>query len=137
MTRGVGVDVVDLEGFRRQMADPASRFVEGTFTARERQDATTRASGDPGRHLAARFAAKEAFVKAWGGARFGLPPALRTVDLRTIEVVGDAWGRPTLRLSSDLAATVEESLGGPWRAHLSLSHDGPTALAYVVLEDLR
>jgi holo-[acyl-carrier protein] synthase len=129
---GVGVDLVAIEGLRAQLADPASAFAEGTFTARERADAAARPSGDPARHLAARFAAKEAFLKAWAGGRFGHAPALRHADLRQIEVSTDAWGRPRLRLAPDLARALDAD--GPWRAHLSLSHDGAYATAYVVLE---
>lgn len=132
MILGVGVDLVDLDGFRRQLADPASRFAEGVFTAAERQTARGRSSGDPARHLAARYAAKEAFVKAWSASRFGHPPRLSAVDLRQIEVVGDAWQRPAIRLAPPLAEVV-----GPVVIHASLSHDGPFAMAQVVLEARR
>lgn len=126
---GVGVDLVHVPGLRAQLADPASRFAAGTFTVGERTDAAERASGDPARHLAARFAAKEAFIKAWSGGFFGAPPQLAGLDLRQIEVITDAWGRPALRLASPLAERV-----GSLRAHVSLSHDGDYAMAQVVLE---
>ncbi|MEZ4468709.1 MAG: holo-ACP synthase [bacterium] len=132
MILGMGIDVVDLAGFRAQLGDAASAFVAGTFTAGERDAAGHRASGDPARHLAARFAAKEAFIKALSGPRFGEAPRTRSLDLREIEVISDAWGRPALRLHGAARALVDE--GGPWRAHLSLSHDGPFAVACVVLE---
>lgn len=132
MIAGIGVDLVAVDGLRAQLADPASRFAEGVFTDRERADAAARPSGDPARHLAARFAAKEAFVKAWAGGRFGLAPALRHADLRQIEVSTDAWGRPRLRVAPDLRRALDAE--GPWRAHVSLSHDGAFATAYVVLE---
>jgi len=126
---GIGVDLVHVPGMRDQLGDRASGFAEGVFTVGERSDAASRASGDPARHLAARFAAKEAFVKAWSGGFFGAPPRLDRVDLRHIEVIADAWGRPALRLAPPLAERV-----GPLRAHLSLSHDGDHAIAQVVLE---
>lgn len=128
--RGLGVDVVDVDGFRRQLADPASVFATAVFTPGERLAAARRASGDPARHLAARYAAKEAFVKAWSGGRFGLPPLVASVDLRAVEVVSDAWDRPALRLDDALAAVV-----GPCRLHVSLSHDGAVATATVIIED--
>lgn len=131
MIAGIGVDLVDLPGFRRQLADPASRFVEGVFTIGERTYAQNHVSGDPARHLAARFAAKEAFIKAWSGGFFGAPPRLDRVDLRHIEVITDAWGRPALRLDPAFAARV-----GPLRMHVSLSHDGDCAIAQVVLESI-
>lgn len=134
MIIGVGLDVVDLDAFRAQLADPASAFVGGTFTAGEQADARARASGDPSRHLAARYAAKEAFLKAWSGPRFGAPPVVRRLDLLEIEVISDVWGRPALRVGGVAAADLDAL--GPWRAHLSLTHDGPVAVACVVLESI-
>lgn len=130
---GVGIDVVDVVGFRTQLADSASGFVEATFTPGERRDAE-RPAGDRAERLAARFAAKEAFVKAWSGARYGRPPAVATVDLRYVEVVLDGWGRPGLRLHGAVRDAVA-ALAGAGRVdfQLSLSHDGGVATAIVVL----
>lgn len=137
-TLAVGLDVVTTTTFAHQLADPASSFVDATFTAREQRAA--RGSEDVRvQRLAARFAAKEAFVKAWSGARAGREPALAAIDLREIEVADDGHGRPALRLHGAVAAALDElaaELGSsePLRAHLSLSHDPPTAAAVVVLE---
>ena len=121
---GGGVDLVDVPAFSEQLADTASGFVDGTFTAGEQRAA----KGDP-RRLAARFAAKEAFVKAWSGSRRGQPPALATLDMREIEVVDDGYGRPGIRLHGAV-----EAAAGAVSAQLSLSHDGPAAVAFVILE---
>jgi holo-[acyl-carrier protein] synthase len=120
----IGVDVVDIPEFTRQLEDRASGFVDGTFAAGEQRTA----NGDP-RRLAARFAAKEAFIKAWSGSRRGQPPLLAHIDLREIEVVDDGYGRPGLRLHGAVADAV-----GPVATHLSLSHDGHAAIAFVMLE---
>jgi holo-[acyl-carrier protein] synthase len=120
----IGVDLVDVPGFAQQLDDTASGFVEHTFTTQEQRTA----KGDP-RRLAARFAAKEAFVKAWSGSRRGQPPLLAHLDLKEIEVVDDGYGRPGLRLHGAVADAV-----GPVATHPSLSHDGPSAIAFVVLE---
>ncbi len=138
---GLGLDVVDLAGFAAQLADPASGFAAATFTPAELADV---APVGPRRtaSLAGRFAAKEAFVKAWSTARRGRPPALATIDLRHVEVVTDGWGRPALALHGAVAASLAQlalELAGPGDpvdlvTHLSLSHDGPTAAAVVVLE---
>jgi len=128
---GVGIDVVDVAGFRAQLADPASGFVATTFTASEQRDAA-RPAGDRSERLAARFAAKEAFVKAWSGARFGRPPALATVDLREVEVVLDGYGRPGLRLHGAVRNAVA-TLAPAIDVRLSLSHDGGVATAITVL----
>ncbi len=132
MIAGIGVDLVDVGAFRQQLADPASAYAAGTFTVAERRDAQGRSSADPARHLAARHAAKEAFIKAWSVARWGSPPALASVDMTEIEVLTDGHGRPGLRLSGQVAAAVADL--GPIRSHLSMSHDGDQAVAMVVLE---
>ena len=131
MIAGLGLDLVDVAAFRVQLADPASAFVAGTFTAAEQAGAPT-GPGDAVLHLAARFAAKEAFVKAWSAARRGHPPAVATLDLREIEVVRDPWGRPGLQVHGQVRA----AFGAGLRLHLSLSHDGPCAGAVVIVEEV-
>ena len=121
----LGVDLVDVPGFAEQLADAASGFVDGHVHARS-SSARRRATRS---RLAARFAAKEAFIKAWSGSRRGQPPLLAAVDLREIEVVDDGYGRPGLRLHGAVASAV-----GPVVAHLSLSHDGPSAIAVVIID---
>ena len=132
MILGVGIDIVDLAGFREQLADPASSFEANTFTARERSEAKARPSNDPARHLAARWAAKEAFIKAWSTARWGRPPAIGSIRPLDIEVIHDAHGRPRLQLHGDTARATQ--MLSPSRTHLSLSHDGGYASAVVILE---
>jgi holo-[acyl-carrier protein] synthase len=128
---GVGIDLVNVAGFRAQLDDTASGFVAATFTAGERRDAE-RPAGDRAERLAARFAAKEALIKAWSGARYGRPPAIATVDLRQVEVVLDGWGRPGLRLHGAVRDGVS-ALAPRVESRLSLSHDGGVATAIVTL----
>ena len=118
----LGVDLVHVPGFAQQLEDTASAFVEYTFTPRERKAAAPH-------RLAARFAAKEAFLKAWSGSRAHQPPLLGSVDLREIEVVDDGYGRPALALHGTLASVV-----GPCSTSLSLSHDGDSAIAVVLFQ---
>ncbi|AWE42127.1 holo-ACP synthase [Actinobaculum sp. 313] len=137
MILGTGVDVVDIASFAAQLAEPGTRF-EKVFTARERRAAHERAArrggseGAVAEHLAARWAAKEAFVKAWSAALYGSAPPLPETVWSQIEVVGDQWDRPGLRLYG----AVEEKFAalGETRLHLSLSHDGPVAVAFVVVD---
>ena len=129
MIVGIGIDMVDVEGFREQLADPASSFAAGSFTPGELADARSRPGHEPARHLAARWAAKEAWIKAWSSSRFGLPPVLASVDMREIEVETDAWHRPRLALHG----AVGEAAAG-LIARVSLTHDGGYASAFVVLE---
>lgn len=109
---GIGVDVVDLARFSATLERTPG--VRGRlFTAAE---ATLSVES-----LAARFAAKEALMKA-----LRVPQALPWHD---IEIVTDDVGAPDFRLSGAAAAQV-----GGHRAHLSLSHDTSVATAFVVVE---
>ena len=143
---GVGLDLVHVPGLVEQVTRPGTVFAERVFTARERREARRR-SEDTGsteaEHLAARWAAKEAFIKAWSQAlntRAGEASAPvivpDDVDWSDIEVVTDRWGRPSLRLRGAIARAVETSLGegsgrpGAWP--VSLTHDGDWAAAIVL-----
>ena len=128
---GVGTDLVHIPTLRAQLDDSASVFGEMTFTEAERAAARSRASRDPARHLAARWAAKEAFVKAWSNARFGQAPVLQALDMRDIEVIQDVHGRPRLALHGAVAAAFQQTINGS--IQLSLSHDGDYAIAFVVI----
>jgi holo-[acyl-carrier protein] synthase len=135
---GIGLDLVDVASFAEQLRLPGSVFAESTFTAGElvTAESVTRRTDPAGdgraRHLAARFAAKEAFLKAWATARAGRPPALDSLDLRTVEVVSDDWGRPTLVATGETAQRLLATLGEV-DVSVSLTHDGPVAGAVVVL----
>src|SRR5438105_720553 len=76
------------------------------------------------RHLAARWAAKEAVIKAWSGSRFSQRPVLREDIHRDIEVITDMWGRPRVRLTGDIAKHLKDVT-----IHVSLTHEADTAAA--------
>lgn len=117
MIVGVGVDVVDVPRFRAQLErTPALR--ERLFTPDERDL--------PLRSLAARFAAKEAVAKAMGA-----PPGMMWHHCR-IPRPDHGDGRPTVHLTGTVLAQAEAQGITHW--HLSLSHDGDVAAAYVVAE---
>ncbi|GAB3663869.1 hypothetical protein GCM10027596_27590 [Nocardioides korecus] len=132
---GVGVDVVAVTAFAAQLAEPGTRFARA-FTPGERRAARRggRSASQEAQGLAARWAAKEAVLKAWSSTHFGGPEVIdpAAVDLREIEVVTDAWGRPGVRLHGAIGA----ALAGR-RVLLSLSHDpdADVAIAYVVLQE--
>lgn len=143
---GVGMDLVHVPAFAHQLTIPGTVFAERAFTARELREVRRRAdeSGSlQAEHLAARWAAKEALVKAWSQAANTLagsavPPALApdSLDWREIEVVSDRWGRPGLRLTGRVATAVGLSLGAGQADEVcwpvSLSHDGDWAAAVVL-----
>jgi holo-[acyl-carrier protein] synthase len=114
----VGIDLLEIERMERAL-ERHPRLAERVFTAAEREYAAAKAR--PGRHLAARFAAKEAVLKLIGTAD--------GVDPREVEITHED-GRPVVRLSG-LAATLAEEAGvGP--IDVSLSHSGDHALAVAV-----
>ena len=125
---GVGVDVVGITAFAAQLEEPGTRFAR-VFTPAERRTARGEAQ-----RLAARWAAKEAVVKAWSSTRFGRPEVIDPdhVDLREIEVRTDAWGRPAIRLHGEVARGMDGLT-----VLLSLSHDpaADVAIAFVVLQE--
>lgn len=142
MIIGVGVDLVDIESFAEQLDSPGTAYTRA-FTGQERRTATVRAAltGSPHSHLAARWAAKESFIKAWSAALIGTPPPLSQEDMTWshIEVVVDRWGRPSLTIHEPLLTTVTQSIKdihgeGTIAWHLSLSHDGGMAMATVIVE---
>lgn len=124
---GVGIDLVSIPGFAEQLAQPGTTFTDA-FTVGERRDSAAGA-GDETRSLAARWAAKEAVIKAWSVSRFSRSPVLDEHVHRDIEVITDAWGRPSIRFGGEVAA----HLAG-LTVHISLTHDGDTAAAVAVLE---
>ncbi len=141
---GVGVDVVDIPAFTEQLDLPGSKFAL-SFTGAERRECArlAKTSGNIGQHLAARWAAKEAFYKAWTLADAGDEIPGAQMDWSQIEVVKDRWGRPYIRLAPALETRVNGALtarfgGADGAGHavwqLSLSHDGPVAQAFVVGE---
>ena len=133
MILGVGVDVVGLEGFHEQLSDKASSFVDGSFTEAEQRTVASRPARDKTPYFAGRYAAKEAFLKAWSVSRAGNPPVMSNVQFTDLEVKNDNWGRPTMALHGEVRRLFYAGSVQP-RIHLSISHDGPVATAFVVLE---
>ena len=120
---GIGTDLARIERFRKFL-EPGNKVLIRILSAEERQYALQ--MKDPAPHVAARFAAKEAFVKALGtGLRDGL-------SWQQIVVVRDQLGCPSLQLTGRAAEML--AARGVHTTHLSYSHDGDYAVATVVLE---
>ena len=123
---GLGTDLARVARFRKFIEDQKTALLERLFTLGERQYAFSKA--DPSPHLAARFAAKESCLKAFGtGWRDG-------ISWHDMEVVPDKLGRPDLVLSGRAAEIAGEKRVEV--VHLSYSHDGDYAVATVILESL-
>ncbi|MDR1851767.1 MAG: holo-ACP synthase [Propionibacteriaceae bacterium] len=130
---GIGVDLVHIPAFADQLAQPGTSFKQ-VFTEHEREACAGRPGGEE-QHLAARWAGKEAVLKAWSSARRGLRPALskEAVDLSEVEIRVDDWGRPGVVLLGGFAEAVRTSLGTDPKWKISLSHDGDYAVAVVTM----
>ena len=122
MILGIGVDLTPISRMRRAFDAHPERLEARLFTDAER--AYCRARANAGQHFAARFAAKEAALKA-----LQVPEGLRWHEL---EVVNDDGGAPAFRLSGNAAAAAAKI--GVKRLHLSITHADDAAVAFVVAE---
>jgi holo-[acyl-carrier protein] synthase len=117
---GVGVDAVEVDRLRRLLARRPG-LAERLFTAGERSAVGARRDPVPG--LAARFAAKEAVMKALG-------VGLGAFAFHDVEVVEGNGGAPGLQLGGAAARLAGDRAVAEW--HLSLSHTASVAVAMVV-----
>ena len=115
MIFGIGVDTVDIARFERAI-DRTPALRSRLFTESERELASA--------SLAARFAAKEALIKALGDSH-----GLAWHDM---EVVRGADRAPSFAPTSALQRELGELGGGS--VHLSMTHDGGMATAFVIVE---
>jgi phosphopantetheine--protein transferase-like protein len=133
---GIGVDSIEIARVAAKCAAADSTFMVKMFTARE-IERSLRNSAAPYQHLAACFAAREAFFKAtqvW-------------YKRQHVSVAQHPWGEPHYLLSEEVAAQLEQrapvTLGGDGfesragiRVLLSLTHDQEYATAFAVCETL-
>lgn len=121
----VGIDLVRVPEVRDSVRAHGDRYLERVYTEREIADCRT-ADGDVApERLAARFAAKEATIKA-------LRPAGTAVPWRTVEVRRDPDGWVELALSAQ--AAEHAAAAGLRHFALSLTHEGEYASAVVVAQ---
>jgi holo-[acyl-carrier protein] synthase len=118
---GIGVDVVDLDRFAK-VVEKTPAIVDRLFTKAEQ----TSAAGHqlPLISLAGRFAVKEAVAKA-----LGAPAGMEFHDCQVSN-----GGQPQVTMSGTVAAVAADKGVTHW--HVSISHDGPVAIAYVIAEAL-
>ena len=118
---GLGHDVVDVAAFAAQLAEPGTRM-RSLFSVRELRQASERArvkNDGEAVHLAAKWAGKEAFLKAWCEA-LGEKPYPFTLDdfpWREVEILDDSRGVPHVMLSGRAMREFRDSL----------AVDGPSA----------
>jgi len=124
MIVGIGLDLVETARVERVLSTYGTRFEQRVYTPVEIRACAARA--DRIQALAARFAAKEACLKALGtGWSAGL-------SLRQVEIVSGEGGRPSIRLLANAESRARTL--GVRSIHVSLTHQPGTAAAMVVLE---
>ena len=149
MIAGIGHDIVNVAQFAEQMQ--ISNGWRKLFSARELRQCSLRAEikhDDEALHIAARWAGKEAAIKAWCEAlsinNRDYPYTLDNTPWSSIEILDDAHGCPRVQISSELNAKLldsilctQESSETSIRWHISLTHDGSaqnnTAIASAVV----
>jgi holo-[acyl-carrier protein] synthase len=120
MIVGIGVDVVDLQRFESSVERTPGVLARLFAESEQQRDGQPRTI----RSMAARFAAKEALIKALGDSA-----GVRWHDMA---VVSDHLRNPTIEVYNSLAQIVAGR--GISRIHLSMSHDAGVAIAYVIAE---
>lgn len=119
---GIGTDICDIGRIARIIDEQGDRFLKKVFT--EKEIAYCQSKHSSQECFAARFAAKEAFLKALGtGLRDGL-------NWKDMEVINDTSGKPELKTYRKCAERVKEK-----KVFLSLSHTTNMALAFIIIED--
>ncbi|HNB81059.1 MAG TPA: holo-ACP synthase [Chitinophagaceae bacterium] len=125
MITGTGTDIIEVQRIAEKLSR-SSGFREHVFSASE--ISYCEKQKHPAMHYAARWAAKEAYLKARGVEFIG------NHRLPEIEVLHHDHGKPYLHLSGASAEDIEQLTGT--RIHLSLSHTMQYAIALVIIETL-
>ena len=121
---GLGIDTIEVTRVRDAMQGRSgARFEQRVFTPDE--IVYCRSMGDPWPHFAARFAAKEAGMKALGTGWTA------EVFWKGIEIIKDRRGKPLLKFNGKTAEHAADF--GAISSHVSLSHDRERAVAVVIL----
>lgn len=123
MIVGIGCDIIEIERIAR--AIKSESFIRRVFTAEEVAYCQRRGQ-QAAASFAARFAAKEAVLKALG-------TGLREGSLQEIAVDNDVLGKPLVQLSGHFAMLAKQL--GVKNIQISLSHSREFAVAYVIMED--
>jgi holo-[acyl-carrier protein] synthase len=122
MIDAVGVDIADVKRIKNALERWGDRFVARTYSSREAE--YCRRHRDEALRFAARFAAKEAFIKCMGSAR--------GILWNEIELLNDRSGKPHFHLSDSIRKRLEKRKIR--KVHVSVTHTAEYAVAFVVFE---
>ncbi|MBL7130621.1 MAG: holo-ACP synthase [Candidatus Omnitrophica bacterium] len=111
MTKGVGIDIVEISRLKQAIDKWGDDFLNRVFTKKEIEYSMQKRF--PFQHLAARFAAKESIIKAFGN---------NPVTFKDIEIINDKFGKPSCRIHKKRN-----------HIHLSIAHTDKYAIATAVI----
>lgn len=119
MIKGIGVDICDIRKLKAAI-ERSKKFLTRVFSKKEIQYCMTKKNYII--HLAGRFAAKEAFIKAVSN---------KFIKLKEIETINDKSGRPDIKLNKTIKLILRKKNAS--RINLSISHTDTTAVAVCVV----
>lgn len=123
MIEGFGVDIVEIKRVKAAVARYGRRFLNKIYTKRELD--YCKSKGIPEQHLAARFAAKEAVYKAFGG------DSKIAIAWTDVEVLNEKNGKPKIVLKGSARKLMDKR--NISRAIISLSHTRNYAVGNCIL----
>jgi holo-[acyl-carrier protein] synthase len=124
MIAGVGVDIVDIARIQAMLDRYGERFLRRVYTEAEASYALSGAN--TAERLAGRFAVKEAVMKALGTGKS------QGILWRDVETIRGRFGKPQVRLHGHAVKWAKWRSGD--QVHVSITHDGGKAVAFVILE---
>ncbi|MFQ5456750.1 MAG: holo-ACP synthase [Nitrospirota bacterium] len=123
MIIGTGIDIVNIERFKKVVERRKERFLKRVFTQKEQEYSFTKK--DPYPHLAGRFAVKEAIFKALGT---GLSNGIKWLD---VEIIKEKSGKPVALIAGRTKEIMEEM--GVTMVHIGIAHDYNYSIANAIL----
>ena len=118
---GIGVDIESIKRFENINPQKDANFCDKIFTQNEKNYCFKKKSS--AQHLAVRFAAKEAIIKAIGCLDFKLPP------IKSIEIINDKTGAPKVYIHVEYLKHIQ--------AKISLSHCEDKAIAFAIIKNVK
>lgn len=123
MVYGSGVDIIEVERVKRAVKRWGDTFLKKIFTDNEIDYSQKRRFAY--QHLAARFAAKEAVLKAFGGGWS------RSLPWKDVEIINDKNGKPNIRLHGEAKRIYDKK--SIEKIAVSMSHTKNYAVASAIL----
>lgn len=119
--KGIGTDIIEIERLRLAYTRRGNSLLDKLFSENEKKYCFK--YKDPFPHFAARFAAKEAIVKAFG-LGFG-----KEISFKDLEIINNTKGKPEVNLSSDVIQKYKDC-----EISISISHSEFYAIAFCIIQ---